>query len=54
MTAFAAAVGANDDLPPPTSVIGSYSMVVDKKNNCVWMSGQQADMIVRFDPKTEE
>jgi streptogramin lyase len=39
---------------PPTSVIGSYSVVVDKKNNYVWMSGQQADMIVRFDPKTEE
>ena len=29
-------------------------MVVDKKNNYVWMSGQQADMIVRFDPKTRE
>ena len=39
---------------PPTSVIGSYSVVVDKKQNYVWMSGQQADMIVRFDPKTEE
>ena len=39
---------------PPTSVIGSYSVVVDKKNNYVWMSGQQADMIVRFDPKTQE
>jgi streptogramin lyase len=39
---------------PPTSVIGSYSVVVDKKNNYVWMSGQQADMIVRFDPKTRE
>jgi streptogramin lyase len=39
---------------PPTSVIGSYSVVVDKKNNYVWMSGQQADMIVRFNPKTEE
>jgi streptogramin lyase len=29
-------------------------VVVDKKNNYVWVSGQQADMIVRFDPKTEE
>ena len=37
---------------PPTSVIGSYSIVVDKKNNYVWMSGQQADVIDRFDPKT--
>jgi len=35
-------------------VIGSYSVVVDKKNNYVWMSGQQADMLVRFDPRTEE
>jgi streptogramin lyase len=39
---------------PPTSVIGSHSVVVDKKNNYVWMSGRQADMIVRFDPKTQE
>ena len=29
-------------------------VVVDKKNNYIWMSGQQADMIVRFDPKTTE
>ena len=39
---------------PPTSVSGSYSIVVDKKNNYVWISGQQADVIDRFDPKTQE
>jgi len=39
---------------PPTSVAGCYSVVVDKKNNYVWVSGQQADMIFRFDPKTQE
>ncbi len=39
---------------PPTSTSGSYSIVVDKKNNYVWMSGQQADVIDRFDPKTGE
>jgi virginiamycin B lyase len=39
---------------PPTNVSGSYSIVVDKKNNYVWMSGQQADVIDRFDPKTGE
>jgi virginiamycin B lyase len=39
---------------PPTSISGSYSVVVDKKNNYVWMSGQQADVMVRFNPRTEE
>jgi streptogramin lyase len=29
-------------------------VVADTKNNYVWMSGQQADMITRFDPKTQE
>jgi streptogramin lyase len=39
---------------PPTNVAGCYSVVVDKKNNYVWVSGQQADIIFRFNPKTEE
>jgi virginiamycin B lyase len=39
---------------PPTNVSGSYSIVVDKKNGYVWMSGQQADVMDRFDPATRE
>jgi len=39
---------------PPTSIAGCYSVVVDKKSNYVWVSGQQADIIFRFNPKTEE
>jgi len=39
---------------PPVDVAGCYSVVVDRKNNYVWVSGQQADVIFRFDPKTEE
>jgi streptogramin lyase/mono/diheme cytochrome c family protein len=39
---------------PPTPTSGAYSVVVDKKSNLVWVSLQQVDKIVRFDPKTEE
>jgi len=39
---------------PPTQTGGNYSVVVDKKNNYVWVSEHQVDMIARFDPKTEE
>jgi streptogramin lyase/mono/diheme cytochrome c family protein len=39
---------------PPTPISGAYSVVVDKKNNLVWVSLQQVDKIARFDPKTEE
>ena len=39
---------------PPTPASGAYSVVVDKKNNLVWVSLQQVDKIARFDPKTEE
>jgi streptogramin lyase len=39
---------------PPTSNGGTYSVVVDKKNNYIWASQHQVDMIARFDPKTAE
>jgi streptogramin lyase/mono/diheme cytochrome c family protein len=39
---------------PPTPTGGNYSVVVDKKNNYIWVSQHQVDMIARFDPKTEE
>jgi streptogramin lyase len=39
---------------PPTPNGGSYSVVVDKKNNYIWVSQHQVDMIARFDPKTSE
>jgi streptogramin lyase len=39
---------------PPTPNAGGYSVVVDKKNNLIWMSEQKVDKIARFDPKTEE
>jgi streptogramin lyase/mono/diheme cytochrome c family protein len=39
---------------PPTHTGGNYSVVVDKKNNYVWVSEHQVDQIARFDPKTEE
>jgi streptogramin lyase len=29
-------------------------VIVDKKNNFIWVSQHQVDMIARFDPKTEE
>ncbi|HEY7301099.1 MAG TPA: carboxypeptidase regulatory-like domain-containing protein [Xanthobacteraceae bacterium] len=39
---------------PPTQTGGNYSVVVDKKNNLVWVSEHQVDQIARFNPKTEE
>lgn len=39
---------------PPIDVSGCYSVVVDRKNNRVWVSGQQADVILRFEPATGE
>jgi streptogramin lyase/cytochrome c5 len=39
---------------PPTPNGGNYSVVVDKKNNYIWVSLHQVDMIARFDPKTKE
>jgi streptogramin lyase len=39
---------------PPTQTGGNYSVVVDKKNNYIWVSEHQVDKIARFDPKTEE
>jgi virginiamycin B lyase len=38
---------------PPAKTGGNYSVVVDKKNNLVWVSEHQVDMIARFDPKAE-
>jgi len=39
---------------PPTPNGGSYSVVVDKTNNYIWVSQHQVDMIARFDPRTSE
>ncbi len=39
---------------PPTETNGAYSVIVDRKNNLVWVSEQQADKIARFNPKTGE
>jgi len=39
---------------PPTPTGGNYSVIVDKKNNYVWVSEHQVDKIARFNPKTEE
>jgi streptogramin lyase len=39
---------------PPTEVSGTYSVTVDRKNNLIWVSEQQADKIARFNPKTSE
>jgi streptogramin lyase len=39
---------------PPTPNAGGYSVVVDKKNDLIWMSEQKVDKIARFNPKTEE
>jgi streptogramin lyase len=39
---------------PPTETPGTYSVSVDRKNNLVWVSEQQADKIARFNPKTSE
>ncbi len=39
---------------PPTPTGGHYSVIVDKKNNYIWVSEHQVDKIARFDPKTQE
>jgi len=39
---------------PPTETNGAYSVTVDKKNNLIWVSEQQADKIARYNPKTGE
>jgi streptogramin lyase len=39
---------------PPTANAGTYSVVVDKKNDLIWMSEHKVDKIARFNPKTEE
>jgi streptogramin lyase/mono/diheme cytochrome c family protein len=39
---------------PPTPLAGNYSVVVDKKNDLIWVSEHQVDKIARFNPKTEE
>jgi virginiamycin B lyase len=39
---------------PPTETSGTYSVSVDRKNNLVWVSEQQADKIARYNPKTGE
>jgi virginiamycin B lyase len=39
---------------PPTETSGTYSVTVDRKNNLIWVSEQQADKIARFNPKTGE
>jgi streptogramin lyase len=39
---------------PPTETPGTYSVSVDRKNNLIWVSEQQADKIARFNPKTGE
>jgi len=39
---------------PPTPTPGTYSVSVDKKNNLIWVSEQQADKIARFNPATGE
>jgi streptogramin lyase len=39
---------------PPSQTGGNYSVVVDKKNNYIWVSEHQVDKIARFDPKTQE
>jgi streptogramin lyase/mono/diheme cytochrome c family protein len=39
---------------PPTETSGTYSVSVDRENNLIWVSEQQADKIARFNPKTSE
>jgi streptogramin lyase len=39
---------------PPTANAGAYSVVVDKKNDLVWVSEHKVDKIARFNPKTQE
>jgi streptogramin lyase len=38
---------------PPTQTSGHYSVTADKKNNLIWSSEHQVDMIARLDPKTQ-
>ena len=38
---------------PPTKDNGAYHVVADNKNKVIWVTLQTADMIARFDPKTE-
>jgi streptogramin lyase len=38
---------------PPTQTSGHYSVTADKRNNYIWSSEHQVDMIARFDPRTE-
>jgi virginiamycin B lyase len=38
---------------PPTEHNGAYHVVADLKNKVIWVTLQTADMIARFDPKTE-
>lgn len=38
---------------PPSEDSGTYSISVDMKHNLIWVAQQHADMIARFDPKTE-
>jgi len=39
---------------PPSTNGGNYSVVVDKKQNFVWVSEHQVDKVARFDSKAEE
>jgi streptogramin lyase len=39
---------------PPAQTGGNYSVIVDKKNNYIWVSEHQVDKVARFDPKTQE
>ncbi len=39
---------------PPTPNAGNYSVVVDKKNNLIWVSEHKVDKIARFNPTTKE
>jgi streptogramin lyase len=39
---------------PPSQTGGNYSVIVDKKNNYIWVSEHQVDKVARFDPKTQE
>jgi streptogramin lyase len=39
---------------PPTQTSGHYSVVADKKNDLIWSSEHQVDMISRFNPRTQE
>ena len=38
---------------PPTENSGTYAVSVDMKHDLIWVAQQQADLIARFDPKTQ-